>query len=62
MPEKQARALLACEETFVRAEATKAVVKGLMEAGRNIREQLEWLRSLNANVRDRVIHPTGRGG
>lgn len=63
VPEKQARALLAVEAQFVQAKVAEAVAKSLYEAGRNIRAQLEALRSINANVRSHVEHyATGRGG
>lgn len=63
VPEKQARALVAVEAQFMEAKTTEAVAKSLYEAGRNIRAQLDALRSINANVRDHVMHgATGRGG
>lgn len=62
VPEKKARALIAVEEDYIRAKRTEAVARSLFEAGRNLRAQLEALRSLNANMRDQVTHPIGRGG
>jgi hypothetical protein len=62
VPEKQARALVLVEHQFTKAKTTEAVAKSLYEAGRNIRAQLDALRSINANVRDHVMHgATGRG-
>jgi hypothetical protein len=62
VPEKQARALVAVEEQFIKAKTTEAVAKASLEAGRNLRANLDALRSLNTNIRDRVLHATGRGG
>jgi hypothetical protein len=62
VPEKQAAALIAVENLFIRAKTTEAVAKASLEAGRNLRANLDALRSLNTNIRDRVLHAAGRGG
>jgi hypothetical protein len=57
VPEKQARALVVCEDRYHETKYKEAVFKALQEKGRNLRAQLDALRSINANVRPLV---TGR--
>jgi hypothetical protein len=60
--EREARALIVVERQFTDARLSEAVFKAAQERGRNIRTQLEALRSINANVRAAVDHSYGRGG
>jgi len=50
-PAREAVATVATEEQFTAFEMADAVTNAAIEAGRNTREQLQGLRSLNANHR-----------
>jgi hypothetical protein len=60
--EKDAEVLVECEREFQRAKLAEAILKADHEAGRNLRAQLDALRTIAANIRDQVHHATGRGG
>jgi hypothetical protein len=63
VPEKEAFIHGECEAEYEAMRLTEATHKVMQEKGRNLRAQLEALRSINANVRDHVMHgATGRGG
>lgn len=53
--ERDARAVLACESQYRAKRATEAVQLACQERGRNLRAQLDALRSINANVRALVV-------
>jgi hypothetical protein len=61
VPEKEARALHQAAKQFEDMMMAQAVYRACQESGRNVRAQLDALRSVNANVRDAVYHSTGRG-
>jgi hypothetical protein len=60
--EKDAKVLDECADLFERAKLAEAILKADHEAGRNLRAQLDALRTIAANIRDQVHHATGRGG
>lgn len=62
VPEREATALLACEQQYGRHMTAEAVLKASEQAGRNIRASLEACRTLAADIRDAVVHATGTGG
>lgn len=49
--EREAKALLECEDEYRAKRESEAVLLATQEAGRNVRAQLEALRSVNANIR-----------
>jgi hypothetical protein len=53
---KEAAALIEMEEEFGAMKLLDAELKALQEAGRNLRSQLDSLRSINANVRGVVAN------
>lgn len=59
---KEAEALDACASEFTAMKVTESVYKALQEKGRNVRAQLDALRSVNANVRSAVTWSHGEGG
>jgi hypothetical protein len=59
--EREAHAELAAADEMLTRELAEATEKALIENGRNVRAQLEGMRSLNANTRDAVAHATGVG-
>jgi hypothetical protein len=59
--EKKAEALVKCEGQFRSWKTAEAVARAYTEAGRNIRGQLDALRSINANVRHSIDYAHGRG-
>lgn len=58
---KDALALDACASEFGAMKASEAVYRALQEKGRNLRAQLDALRSLAANVRSAVVNSRGEG-
>lgn len=62
IPERKARADLETEAELDELELSRALVEAAQTDGRNIRERLEGLRTIAANLRDRQWHPHGRGG
>jgi hypothetical protein len=60
--EKEAAVLVECADEFEAAKIAEAVYKADQEAGRNLRAQLDALRTIAANIRDQVYHPKGVGG
>jgi hypothetical protein len=60
--EKEAAVLAECAEEFERWKLEEAVLKADQEAGRNLRAQLDALRTIAANIRPQVAHPSGVGG
>lgn len=61
IPEISARVKLACADQLRRKEITKRRERFLMEAGRNVRAQLDALRSINANSRHLASSASGYG-
>lgn len=59
--EKEASATIATEAELLRHKLADAVLKANQESGRNVRAQLDALRSVNSNIRASVAYPTGRG-
>lgn len=53
--EREATALVACEEQYREREMARAVLDAGKTAGQNIRAQLDALRSVGANLRDLVM-------
>lgn len=62
VPEKEAMAFAACAAEYEEMKISEALHKASMEAGRNVRAQLDALRSIAANVRAAVDYASGRGG
>lgn len=62
VPEKEAMAFAACAAEYEEMKVSEALHKATMEAGRNVRAQLDALRSIAANVRAAVDYASGRGG
>jgi chromosome segregation ATPase len=60
--EKEAQVLQICSQEYENAKIAEAVWKADQEAGRNLRSQLDALRTIAANIRDQVYHAVGRGG
>jgi chromosome segregation ATPase len=60
--EKEAQVLEQTALFYQAAKLADAVLKADHEAGRNLRAQLDALRTLAANIRDQVHYATGRGG
>lgn len=60
--ELKAEALVACAEEYEQARLAQAVYEGAREQGRNLRTQLEALRTIAANIRQAVAYTEGRGG
>lgn len=58
---KEAMALDACASEFEQMKMAEAVFKACQESGRNVRAQLDALRTLNANVRSVVSTSRGEG-
>lgn len=58
---KEALALDACASEFEAMKMAEAVFKACQESGRNVRAQLDALRTLNANVRSVVSSSRGEG-
>lgn len=54
--EREARALLAVEDLVLASKTTDAIYRASQERGRNLRAQLDALRTIAANVRDVVAH------
>ena len=59
---REALAFDACASEFEAAKVTEAVYRGLQEKGRNVRAQLDALRSINANTRASITWAHGEGG
>jgi len=59
---KDAMALDACASEFEAMKMAEAVYRACQESGRNVRAQLDALRSINANVRSAVTGAYGSGG
>ena len=57
VPVKEATALLEVDEEFAEWKLADAELRALQETGRNLRAQLDALRSINANVRSVVTNP-----
>ena len=57
VPGKEATALLEVDEEFAEWKLADAELRALQETGRNLRAQLDALRSINANVRSVVTNP-----
>lgn len=55
IPAREAQATVATEQVLLDYETADAVTTAAMEAGRNMREQLQALRSVNANQRALVV-------
>lgn len=62
IPEKEARATLDSQAELADRLRTEAVMKASQEAGRNLRSQLDALRSINANARAASTLARGEGG
>lgn len=62
VPEKEAEVMERCGQEYEDMKIAEAVSKASYESGRNVRTQLEALRSIAANIRAAVAYPTGRGG
>lgn len=60
--ERDAHAELASADQMLTRELAEAVERSLIENGRNVRAQLEGMRSLNTNLRPAVTHASGVGG
>jgi len=60
--ERKQTAVLTVENELRALEVAEAVTDAAQEAGRNLREQLQGLRSINANHRHLLINATGVGG
>lgn len=60
--DRECQALLACEELYAASMDAEGVLKACQEAGRNTRAQMEATRTLAADIRDAVVHASGRGG
>lgn len=58
---KEAAALDACASEFEAMKMAEAVFKACQESGRNVRSQLDALRTLSANVRSVVSSSRGEG-
>ena len=58
---KDAVALDACAPEFEAMKMAEAVYKACQESGRNVRSQLDALRTIAANVRAAVTHAYGTG-
>jgi len=54
--EKDARTMVEVENEYTEHKIAEAVFKACQESGRNVRAQLDALRSINANLRDVVRH------
>lgn len=59
---KEALALDECGDQYQVWRLAEARFKACQESGRNVRAQLDALRSINANVRSAVTHAYGSGG
>lgn len=59
---REAQATLDCDGEFYDKVVYEATYKAQQEAGRNLRAQLDALRTIAADIRDQVAHPQGRGG
>jgi hypothetical protein len=59
--QKEAQALIQCGDEFAAMKGAEAEYKACAESGRNVRAQLDALRTLASNVRERVFHPSGVG-
>lgn len=55
IPARESQATVDTEQALLEYETADAVTTAAMEAGRNMREQLQALRSLNANQRALVV-------
>lgn len=60
--EKNADVHVTCADQYEQMMLTEAVHKASIERGRNLRAQLDALRSINANVRAVVADHPGYGG
>lgn len=61
IPEREASAQLVSADELHERELACAVEDSLKVAGANLRAQLEGNRSLAANIREAIVHSTGRG-
>lgn len=61
MPMRQELARLACAHLYRERRITEAKQLGLQEAGRNLRAQLDALRSINTNLRGTIGNASGIG-
>lgn len=62
VPEKEAEVMDRCGEEFEAMKIAEAVYKACQESGRNVRAQLDALRTVAANARAGTTYATGRGG
>lgn len=62
IPEKEARVADSVQDLYRRRVVLQARMKAAQEAGRNIRAQLDALRSINANARAAADFTRGEGG
>jgi hypothetical protein len=60
--EREAKATLASIDELDAHRQAQAAATGAIEAGRNIRQQLSALQSINGNVRHLLTNATGVGG
>lgn len=60
--EREAHADVDTADQMLARELADAVERSLIENGRNVRAQLEGMRSLNTNMREAVTTASGRGG
>jgi hypothetical protein len=60
--ERMSTASVECDDLYRARKHAEALLLSAQEAGRNARAALEGDRSLAANVRQAVEHPTGVGG
>jgi hypothetical protein len=58
---RDATAVAECEELYDHRRTTEALLLAAQEAGRNVRAQLDSLRSVNSNLRAAISHATGVG-
>lgn len=59
--ERKAQAVIACEQELWAQKETEALLDSCKEAGRNCREQMASLRSINVNLRDSIVSASGIG-
>ena len=59
--EREAKALIACAETYALHKGADAVLLAAQEAGRSLRAQIDALRTLAANQRAAMTYTQGVG-
>lgn len=62
VPEKEAEVLDRCGDEFEAMKVAEAIYRACQESGRNVRSQLDALRTVAANARAGTTYATGRGG